>query len=391
MQFSRIGLFIFSAIVGAVTLTGCEHVAEQAPNSAPQVTPVGVVILKSQALTLKKVLPGRISAFQIAEIRPQVSGIVESRLFIEGKQVEQGQALYQINPAIFKAQLAASEASVARAQASIASSKAKVTRFSELLKIKAVSQQDFDEADAAYKQAKAELLTAKAQLQTAQINLDYSHVSSPISGQISKSSVTVGALVSTNQAMALATVTQLDPIYVDLTQSSNELTRVKKALASGLLTVDPATQMDVELIMEDGSIYPHKGTSQFSEVTVDPSTGSVTLRAKFPNPEKLLLPGMYARASIVEGVKSDAILAPQRGVSRNSKGEPTALVVSKNTRVESRVLKIDRSVGANWLVTEGLIAGDRLIVEGLQKIHPGAAVKVTEAHLLTSSSKNTVQ
>jgi membrane fusion protein (multidrug efflux system) len=391
MQFSRIGLFIFSAIVGAVTLTGCEHVAEQAPNSAPQVTPVGVVILKSQALTLKKVLPGRISAFQIAEIRPQVSGIVESRLFIEGKQVEQGQALYQINPAIFKAQLAASEASVARAQASIASSKAKVTRFSELLKIKAVSQQDFDEADAAYKQAKAELLTAKAQLQTAQINLDYSHVSSPISGQISKSSVTVGALVSTNQAMALATVTQLDPIYVDLTQSSNELTRVKKALASGLLTVDPVTQMDVELIMEDGSIYPHKGTLQFSEVTVDPSTGSVTLRAKFPNPEKLLLPGMYARASIVEGVKSDAILAPQRGVSRNSKGEPTALVVSKNTRVESRVLKIDRSVGANWLVTEGLIAGDRLIVEGLQKIHPGAAVKVTEAHLLTSSSKNTVQ
>ena len=391
MQFSRIGLFIFSAIVGAVTLTGCEHVAEQAPNSAPQVTPVGVVILKSQALTLKKVLPGRISAFQIAEIRPQVSGIVESRLFIEGKQVEQGQALYQINPAIFKAQLAASEASVARAQASIASSKAKVTRFSELLKIKAVSQQDFDEADAAYKQAKAELLTAKAQLQTAQINLDYSHVSSPISGQISKSSVTVGALVSTNQAMALATVTQLDPIYVDLTQSSNELTRVKKALASGLLTVDPATQMDVELIMEDGSIYPHKGTLQFSEVTVDPSTGSVTLRAKFPNPEKLLLPGMYARASIVEGVKSDAILAPQRGVSRNSKGEPTALVVSKNTRVESRVLKIDRSVGANWLVTEGLIAGDRLIVEGLQKIHPGATVKVTEAHLLTSSSKNTVQ
>lgn len=391
MQFSRIGLFIFSAIVGAVTLTGCEHVAEQAPNSAPQVTPVGVVILKSQALTLKKVLPGRISAFQIAEIRPQVSGIVESRLFIEGKQVEQGQALYQINPAIFKAQLAASEASVARAQASIASSKAKVTRFSELLKIKAVSQQDFDEADAAYKQAKAELLTAKAQLQTAQINLDYSHVSSPISGQISKSSVTVGALVSTNQAMALATVTQLDPIYVDLTQSSNELTRVKKALASGLLTVDPATQMDVELIMEDGSIYPHKGTLQFSEVTVDPSTGSVTLRAKFPNPEKLLLPGMYARASIVEGVKSDAILAPQRGVSRNSKGEPTALVVSKNTRVESRVLKIDRSVGANWLVTEGLIAGDRLIVEGLQKIHPGAVVKVTEAHLLTSSSKNTVQ
>ena len=391
MQFSRIGLFIFSAIVGAVTLTGCEHVAEQAPNSAPQVTPVGVVILKSQALTLKKVLPGRISAFQIAEIRPQVSGIVESRLFIEGKQVEQGQALYQINPAIFKAQLAASEASVARAQASIASSKAKVTRFSELLKIKAVSQQDFDEADAAYKQAKAELLTAKAQLQTAQINLDYSHVSSPISGQISKSSVTVGALVSANQTMALATVTQLDPIYIDLTQSSNELTQLKKALASGLLTVDSATQTDVELIMEDGSIYPHKGTLQFSEVTVNPSTGSVTLRAEFPNPEKLLLPGMYARASIVEGVKADAILVPQRGVSRNSKGEPTALVVSDKNTVASRVLKIDRSVGANWLVMDGLKAGDKLIVEGLQKIRPGAPVTATEANSSASSSTNTAQ
>ena len=292
--------------------------------------------------------------------------------------VEKGQALYQINPATFEANLAASEAAVARAEASIASSKAKASRYSELLKIKAVSQQDYDEADAAYKQAKAELLTAQAQLQTSKINLEYSHVSSPISGQISKSNVTVGALVSANQATSLATVTQLDPIYIDLTQSSSELTKLKKAIVSGDLSVDSTSQTDVELTMEDGSLYSHKGTLQFSEVTVDPSTGSVTLRAKFPNPEKLLLPGMYARASIVEGVKNDAILVPQRGVSRNSKGEATAMVVSKNNTVESRVLKTDRTIGSNWLVTDGVMEGDKLIVEGLQKIRPGAPVSPSE-------------
>ncbi|OLF75130.1 efflux transporter periplasmic adaptor subunit [Pseudoalteromonas haloplanktis] len=387
MQRSRIAFFVFSALVGSVALSGCDQVAEQPKASAPAATPVGVVTLNSQAITLKKELPGRVSAFQIAEIRPQVSGIVQSRLFEEGTQVEQGQALYQINPDIFEAELAASKAAVARAEASIASSKSKASRYKELLAIKAVSQQDFDEADAASKEASAELLTAQAQLKSAQINLDYSHVSSPISGQISKSSVTVGALVSAGQTSALATVTQLDPIYVDLTQSSNELTKLKRALASGALGVDSTTQTDVELIMEDGSVYPHKGTLQFSEVTVDPSTGSVTLRAKFPNPEKLLLPGMYVRAEVVEGVKSDAILAPQRGVSRNTKGEPTAMVVSKNNTVESRVLKVERTLGANWLVSEGLADGDQLIVEGLQKIRPGAPVTATTAQSSANNSQ----
>ena len=395
MQRSRIALFVISTLMSIVALSGCEQVtvqaADQSGATGPQAVPVGVITLKSQALTLKKELPGRINAFQIAEIRPQVSGIVQSRLFIEGKRVEQGQSLYQINPATFKAELAASEAAVASAKASIASSKSKATRYSELLKIKAVSQLDFDEADAAYKQATAALLTAKAQLQTAQINLDYSHVSSPISGQISKSNVTVGALVSVNQTTALATVTQLDPIYVDLTQSSNELTKLKKALASGALTVDPTNQTDVELTMEDGSIYPHKGVLQFSEVTVDPSTGSVTLRAQFPNPEKLLLPGMYARASIIEGVKSDAILVPHRGVSRNTKGEPTAMIVNKDNKVESRVLQVDRTVGSNWLVTHGVAAGDKLIIEGLQKIRPGALVTPTQVKSPDPSSINKAQ
>ena len=395
MQRSRIALFVISTLISIVALSGCEQVtvqaADQSGATGPQAVPVGVITLKSQALTLKKELPGRINAFQIAEIRPQVSGIVQSRLFIEGKRVEQGQSLYQINPATFKAELAASEAAVASAKASIASSKSKATRYSELLKIKAVSQLDFDEADAAYKQATAALLTAEAQLQTAQINLDYSHVSSPISGQISKSNVTVGALVSVNQTTALATVTQLDPIYVDLTQSSNELTKLKKALASGALTVDPTNQTDVELTMEDGSIYPHKGVLQFSEVTVDPSTGSVTLRAQFPNPEKLLLPGMYARASIIEGVKSDAILVPHRGVSRNTKGEPTAMIVNKDNKVESRVLQVDRAVGSNWLVTHGVAAGDKLIIEGLQKIRPGALVTPTQVKSSEPSSINKAQ
>ena len=390
MQRSRIALFVLSTLVGSVALTACNKAPEQNA-SVPQAIPVGVVTLKSQALTLRKELPGRIAAFEIAEIRPQVSGIVQSRLFTEGKQVEQGEALYQINPATFKAALAASEAAVARAKASISSSKAKADRYSKLLKIKALSQQDFDDADAAYKQASAELLTAEAQLQTAQINLDYSQVSSPISGQISKSSVTVGALVSASQATALATVTQLDPIYVDLTQSSNELTKLKKALASGALSIDAASQTDVELTMEDGSVYPHKGILQFSEVTVDPSTGSVTLRAKFPNPEKLLLPGMYARAQIVEGVKANAILVPQRGVSRNTKGDPTAMVVSKDNKVESRILAVDRTVGSNWLVTDGLVDGDKLIVEGLQKIRPGASVIVTEAGSSEAASTNKAQ
>ncbi|MBH0073431.1 efflux RND transporter periplasmic adaptor subunit [Pseudoalteromonas sp. NZS127] len=387
MQRSRIALLVFSALVGSVVLTGCDQAAEQPKATASQGTPVGVVTIKSQTLTLKQELPGRVSAYQIAEIRPQVSGIVQSRLFTEGTQVEKDQALYQINPAIFEAELAASEAAVARAEASIASSKSKAARYKELLAIKAVSQQDFDEADATAKQAKAELLTAKAQLQAAQINLDYSHVASPINGQISKSSVTVGALVSANQAMALATVTQLDPIYVDLTQSSNELTKLKKALSSGSLSVDADIQTEVELYMEDGSVYPHKGTLQFSEVTVNPSTGSVTLRAKFSNPEKLLLPGMYARASIVEGVQENAVLVPQRGVTRNTKGQPTAMVVSENNTVESRVLEVDRTIGSNWLVTKGLSAGDKLIVEGLQKIRPGAPVIVTEATPLATQAQ----
>ena len=379
MQRSRLIIFIVTALASAIVLSGCEQNQQATAAPAPQPITVGVVKLTSQPLTLKKELPGRVAASQVAQIRPQVNGIIQTRLFTEGAEVEKGQALYQIDPATFEAQMATSKAAITKAQANIANAKAKSDRYSELLEIKAVSQQDFDEAEANYKSAQADLLTAQAQLKTAQININYSKVSSPISGQIGKSTVTAGALVSANQATALATVTQLDPIYIDLTQSSSELTRLKKAIANGDLSKDLAAQSKVELKMEDGSVYPHQGTLQFSEVIVDPSTGSVTLRAEFPNPEKLLLPGMYVRAVIVEGVKTNAILVPQRGVSRNSKGEPTAMVVSKNNTVEARILKTDRTLGSKWLVTNGLNDGDQVIVEGLQKIAPGAPVNTVPA------------
>jgi membrane fusion protein (multidrug efflux system) len=384
MQRIRIVFFTLSVLAGSVALVGCGQEDQQAAIPAIQAVPVGVVTLQSQSVTLTKELPGRIAASQIAEIRPQVSGIVQSRLFIEGAEVKAGQALYQIDPATFEAEVASAKAAVSRAQASIASNKAKTQRYTELLKINAVSQQDFDEADASYKQAEADVLTAQAQLKTAQINLNYSKVSAPIDGQISKSAVTVGALVSANQSNALATVTQLDPIYVDLTQSSTELLQLKQALASGALN-SGADQTEVKLMLEDGSVYAHTGTLQFSEVTVDPSTGSVILRAKFDNPEKLLLPGMYVRAVIVEGIKANAILAPQHGISRNQKGQATAMVVNKEGKVEARILQADRTIGTDWLIEKGLSAGDQLIVEGLQKIRPGAPVQASPAQSATNT------
>ena len=368
----------FTLLASALFLTACGQPAPAAQGAAPAAPQVGVVTLQPQDVTLSRELPGRVQAAQIAEIRPQVSGIVQARHFTEGSTVSAGTALYQIAPAPFQATLLSAQAAEARAKANIASTQAKAERYRELLKIKAVSRQDFDEAEAAFLQAKADLQSAKAQISTAQINLNYSKVLAPISGQIGKSSVTTGALVSTGQSQALATVTQLDPIYIDLTQSSSELLALKKALAKGAIGAS-ASQTEVSLKLEDGSVYPHKGTLQFAEVTVNPDTGSVTLRASFPNPNQLLLPGMYVRATVQEGQQANAMLVPQRGVSRNAKGEATALVVGKNGTVEPRVLQTNRTVGSNWLVTAGLQAGDQLIVEGLQKIRPGAAVQAVPA------------
>lgn len=380
-QHSRQGRFfhapLLTLLVSSALLTACSDAGSgPAPDAAPP--QVGVVTLQSQTVTLSRELPGRVQAAQIAQIRPQVSGIVLSRQFTEGGQVKAGETLYQIDPAPFAAALESAKAAKARASASLASSTAKANRYRELLKSKAVSQQEYDEAQAAALQANADLLTAQAQITTAQINLNYSKVLSPISGQVGKSSVTPGALVTAGQTDALATVTSLDPIYVDMTQSSSELLALKQALAKGQLG-QAANATVVSLTLEDGSVYPYQGTLQFSEVTVNPATGSVTLRASFPNPAQLLLPGMYVRAVVNEGEQTNAILAPQRGVTRNAKGEATAMVVDKDGKVAARLLQTSRTIGNQWLVSQGLSAGDQLIVEGLQKVRPGTPVQTVPA------------
>jgi len=364
-------------VCSGLILSGCGQQANtEVVASAPD---VGVVDIQAQAITLTTELSGRTSAFQVSEVRPQVGGIIQKRLFVEGADVKAGQALYQIDPATYQATYDSARASLAKAEASLISIRNKASRYEELVAIKAVSQQDNDDSQAALKQAQADVASAKAAVETARINLDYTRVAAPISGRIGRSSVTPGALVTAGQSAALATVQQLDTIYVDVTQSSAELLRLKRDLASGQLKAAGANQASVKLILEDGSVYPEAGKLQFSDVTVDQSTGSITLRAVFPNPKGDLLPGMYVRAVLEEGGEDRAILVPQQGVTRDTKGNPTALVVGADNKVELRVLKTRRTVGDKWLVSEGLKAGDKLIVDGLQKIGPGMPINPVPA------------
>lgn len=364
-------------VLSGMLLGGCGQQANTgAVASAPD---VGVVDIQAQAVTLTTELPGRTSAFQVSEVRPQVGGIIQKRLFVEGADVKAGQALYQIDPATYQAAYDSARANLAKAEASLISVRNKASRYEELVAIKAVSQQDNDDSQAALKQAQADVAAAKAAVETARINLDYTRVSSPISGRVGRSSITPGALVTAGQSAALATVQQLDTMYVDVTQSSAELLRLRRDLASGQLKVAGANQASVKLVLEDGSIYPEAGKLQFSDVTVDQSTGSITLRAVFPNPKGDLLPGMYVRTVLEEGREDRAILVPQQGVTRDTKGNPTALVVGADNKVELRVLKTGRTVGDKWLVSEGLKAGDKLIVDGLQKIGPGMPVNPVPA------------
>lgn len=359
---------LFSAVL---LLSACQPAATTSA-AAPAAVEVAVVQLQPQAVTLNTELPGRTVAFQKAQIRPQVGGIILSRNFIEGGEVKAGDTLYQIDPAQYQSAVNNAKAQLAKATANLTQASAKASRFKDLRKSKLVSQQDADEVIALHQQAEADVLAAKASLEQAQLQLTYSKVLAPISGRIGKSAVTAGALVSSGQAEALATITQLDPVYVEVTQSSKELLQLKQALASGALN---AASAEVSLTLEDGSLYGHKGQLQFSEVSVDESTGSVVLRAQFANPDQLLLPGMYVRATMNSGIKTAAILAPQRGVSRNAKGEATALVVNNEGKAELKILTASRTIGDQWLVEAGLQAGDQLIVEGLQKVRPGAAVK----------------
>ncbi|WP_342650716.1 efflux RND transporter periplasmic adaptor subunit [Pseudomonas sp. REB1044] len=362
MHFKPAVTALVSAVALATLLSGCKK--EEAPPAA-QTPQVGVVTLQPQAFTLTSELPGRTSAYRVAEVRPQVNGIILKRLFKEGSDVKEGQQLYQIDPAVY-------EANLSNAQANLQATRSLAGRYKQLIDEQAVSKQEYDDAN-------AKRLQAEATLKSAQIDLRYTKVLAPISGRIGRSAVTEGALVSNGQSNALATIQQLDPIYVDVTQSTAELLKLRRDLESGQLQKAGENAAKVQLILEDGSTFAREGRLEFSEVSVDESTGSVTLRAVFPNPDHTLLPGMFVHARLQAGVNANAILAPQQGVTRDLKGAATALVVNQDNKVELRQLKATRTLGNEWLVEDGLKAGDRLITEGLQYVRPGAEVKVSEA------------
>ncbi|MFH4614277.1 efflux RND transporter periplasmic adaptor subunit [Vibrio diabolicus] len=363
-------------IASSLFVVGCQPSEEgsiQGSGPAPA-TEVEVLTVEPtrQALTVE--LPGRSRAFKEAEVRPQVTGIISERNFVEGGLVEQGQSLYQIDDSSFQADLLSAEAELIRAQAAAESTHATVKRYRTLITKKSISQQDLDEAEAAYKEAQAQVLVAKAKINTAKINLDYTQVKAPISGVIGKSSVTAGALVTANQAAKLATIQQLDPINVDIVQSSAQLLRLKAALSQGHMQEDDSAQ--VTLMLEDGSTYEHKGTMKFTEVNVNESTGSVTLRAEFPNPDGLLLPGMFVRATVITGVDPDAILIPQNTVSRDATGKATVMMVNGENKVEARPVKTAEAINNQWRIIDGLNAGDKVITAGLQKVGPGSPVTI---------------
>jgi membrane fusion protein (multidrug efflux system) len=363
-----------TALAGLLLIGGCQsgQGRQTAPASVPEVATVKVS-MESVALTTE--LPGRTSAYLVADIRPQVNGIIQKRLFTEGSYVRAGQVLYQIDPAPFQANLDNAKAAAAKAEANLHATRSRTERFKELLPDKAVSQQEYDDAAATLKQTEADIEYWKAMVQTARINLGYTRITAPISGRIGKSNVTEGSLVTAQQPAPLSIIQQLDPVYVDVPQSTTELLRLQRSLEGGRLNQEGANQKKVKLLLEDGSAYPSTGALQFQDITVDPTTASVILRAVFPNPKNVLLPGMFVRAVIQEGIKERAILIPQQGVSRDPKGNPLALVVDAGEKVSQRMLTLDRAVGDKWLVTAGLASGDRVIVEGMQKVRPGASVK----------------
>ncbi|MEL4431117.1 efflux RND transporter periplasmic adaptor subunit [Shewanella mangrovisoli] len=363
-----------SVISVALWMAACSPQEDKAAQAGagPQSMEVGVINVAAKPQVIQVELPGRSKAFLEAEVRPQVSGIITKRSFVEGGHVKQGESLYQIDSAPYKAALVSANADLARANASLASAKAKAARYQQLVKTNAISKQDFDEAEAAYKEALASVTVAEAAINTAKINLEYTEVLAPISGRIGKSSVTAGALVTANQSQTLATIQQLDPINVDIAQSSAQLLRLKAKLQQGKLQA--ADNADVQLVLEDGTVYGHSGKLQFAEVSVDENTGSVILRAEFPNPDGLLLPGMYVRAVLNTGTDPQAILVPQKAISRNAKGQAVAMVVNDQGVVEAKIVTTAEVIDNQWRITAGLEAGDKLIVEGLQKIRPGAPV-----------------
>ena len=365
---------VLMVLLCSLLLAACGRPTQfQAPSPVPE---VATVTVQPQKIMLTTELPGRTAPFRIAEIRPQVSGLLQKRFFREGSHVKAGQVLYQIDPAPFQAALDNARAGLGKAEANLPAVRLRAERYREVLADKAVSQQDYDDAAAALKQAQSEIQYWKAQVETARINLGYCRINAPITGRIGRSNVTEGAIVTAYQPVELATIQQLNPIYVDVPQSTTELLRLKRRLEDGRLKKYGTNQNRVKLILEDGTAYPQEGILQFRDVTVDPTTGSVILRVVFPNPEDVLLPGMFVQTVIKEGVNEQAILVPQQGVSRDRKGNPVALIVDASDNVRQRMLTLDRAIGDKWLVSAGLASGDRLIVEGMQRVRPGGAVKV---------------
>ncbi|CAO97526.1 efflux RND transporter periplasmic adaptor subunit [Erwinia tasmaniensis] len=361
---------------GSLVLTACDNKSSQQAGQqhAPE---VGITTLKSAPLKITTDLPGRTSSFRVAEVRPQVSGIILKRNFVEGSDIKAGESLYQIDPATYQAAYDSAKGDLAQAQANAQIAATTVKRYKPLLGTKYISQQEYDTAAATQSQTAAAVVAARAAVETARINLAYTKVTSPISGRIGKSSVTEGALVTSAQTTALASVQQLDPIYVDVTQPSEDFMRLRDELTSGKLQ-QANGKAEVKLLLQNGSEYPQSGTLEFSDVTVDETTGSITLRAIFPNPDHNLLPGMFVRARLEEGTNPNALLVPQQGVTRTPTGQATALVVGTDNKVEVRNLTADRAMGDKWLVTGGLKAGDRVIVTGLQRVKPGATVTPQE-------------
>ena len=366
---------VLAALILAAAFVACGEEAAPPQMPPPQVT---VVTLRAEPVTLTRELPGRTSAVAVAEVRPQVSGIVRSRLFTEGGLVRAGQPLYQIDDAVYRAEFENARAAVAKAEAAVEAARLTARRAAELRELDAVSEQEREDAVAAQRAAEADLAAARAMVARERVDLGYSRLVSPISGRIGMSSVTVGALVTANQDTPLATVQQLDPIYVDVTQSSSEWLRLQRSIDAG--EVQPGVAgTPVQIVLEDGSLFPHQGRLQSSDVTVDEATGSFTLRVLVPNPENRLRPGMYVKAVLAQAEASEAVLAPQQAITRDPKGGATALVVGADGKVEQRVVAVSRTIGDRWLVEEGLEAGDRVIVEGLQKVQPGMAVNAVES------------
>jgi membrane fusion protein, multidrug efflux system len=361
----------FTLILAAVCLAACSH--KSAPPPKPPAE-VAVLTLKAAPVSLVTELPGRTVPYRIAEVRPQVNGVILKRLFTEGSQVKAGQQLYQVDPAPFEASLQSAKASLARAEATATSTRMLAQRYKPLAEARAVSKQDYDNAVAGQDQAAADVASAQASVETARINLAYTKVLAPISGRTGRSSVTEGALVAANQTTALLVIQQLDPIYVDVTQASTVLLRLQRELAAGKLKKAGESQAETKLVLEDGTPYSEPGKLQFSEVTVDAGTGSITLRAVFPNSQNILLPGMFVREQLEEGVDDHGLLVPQRVVAHNPRGEPTVTVVDAENKAVPRIIKTDRAIGDQWLVSAGLAPGEKIIILGIQGVQPGAVV-----------------